>query len=101
MTLNAANHSHKHLVLKSLFPGLEYMGRNYPYCSRHPLLLPAAWIHRIARYVLEGKSLRKLFHKAGKSSAIGRKRIELLKEYKMIEWHNDMPGNKKRAVKIE
>lgn len=72
------------VFLKMLFPGIGYMSSHYIYCRKNPLLLPVAWIHRIILNIAEEKSLVKMLHKTDSTLAIGRKRTQLLKEYKII-----------------
>lgn len=91
MTLNAISKDRKSRrakgklnVLKTMFPGLDYMSSHYTYCSKYPFLLPFAWFHRFGVYAAEERNLNAMISKAGNSFAIGRKRIELLKEYKVI-----------------
>lgn len=65
-------------LLKTLFPPLRIMKKRYPFLEKHPLLLPAAWLRRIAGYRREAK-------KAGttlsRSLEIGNGRKKLLKKY--------------------
>ena len=67
--------------LKStLFPSAKSLEGRFPYLKKHPYLLPAAWVVRLARYgveVLGGKN-------AAESVKIGSRRVELLREYKVI-----------------
>lgn len=63
---------------KALFPNRAVMERNFPWVKKSALLLPAAWIIRIVRYLCgERKS-------AAESVRIGSERMELLKEYRII-----------------
>ena len=71
-------------LIRTIFPGREYMDNNYCYSRKSPFLLPVAWLHRIVAYVVLVKNPGQIFRKAGRSIAIGRKRIELLEEYKII-----------------
>ena len=80
ITLQAAQSGHRSAMpLASLFPGLSYMQRSYPYLKRHKWLLPAAWVQRGAGYL----------RKAGKQdvSAVldtGNYRVGLMKKYGII-----------------
>ena len=70
-------------LLHSAFPDRKYMERTYPYVKKYPFLLPVAWISRIGKYVketrgVEGDDVRE-------SIEIGSKRVELLKQYKIIQ----------------
>ena len=64
----------------SLFPKAEYLKNNYPYAKAHPVLLPAAWLNRLLSYMKQDDPLRN----SGNTLRIGRKRIELLKKYKIL-----------------
>lgn len=70
--------------LRALFPEVSLMGSNYSYCRKYPYLLPIAWIHRAFVYISQTKNPSTIIHRASKSFTIGRKRIELLKEYRII-----------------
>ncbi|HWT26850.1 MAG TPA: nucleotidyltransferase family protein [Mobilitalea sp.] len=72
------------IIFRSLLPGYEYMGSHYPYCRKHRILLPVAWLHRIIRYAMEEKKPAKMLKKAGNSFDIGKKRIDLLRQYNII-----------------
>ncbi len=65
-------------IRKSLFPGKAYLQKRFPYAAKHPWLLPAAWAHRVWLYLAGGET------NASRSLQIGRERIELLKEYRII-----------------
>ena len=65
-------------IRKSLFPGKAYLQQRFPYAAKHPWLLPAAWAQRIWLYLAGGGT------SASRSIQIGRVRIELLKQYKII-----------------
>ena len=72
----------KHLpgnVMHAVFLPLSSMKRKYPYLEKYPIMLPAAWIHRIARYIKENHN-RKLLD----SVKVGEQRIELLRYYHII-----------------
>ncbi len=75
---------YKKQTLKIFFPDHEFMNNRYPYCRNNPFLLPLAWLHRIASYAVQVKNPIQMVQKANRSIAIGRRRIQLLKEYKMI-----------------
>ena len=65
-------------IRKSLFPGKAYLQQRFPYAAKHPWLLPAAWAQRIWLYLAGGGT------SASRSIQIGRVRIEMLKEYRII-----------------
>lgn len=86
VTLNAVKSSRtgkKSSVLRSLFPKREYLERRYPYLKKHPYLLPAAWVQRIAHYAEEKQS--KPDNSASGSIQLARQRIALMKQYDIID----------------
>ncbi len=66
-------------VLRSLFPGKEYLQSQFSYAKVHPFLLPVAWTHRIFRYLRNEKGST-----SAETIRIGKKRVELLKIYGII-----------------
>lgn len=66
----------------SLFPGISYMKKGFPWLEKYPWLLLAAWIIRIVRYM---KSSSREKGKESNSMEIGMTRVELLKEYHIID----------------
>ena len=68
---------------QSIFPGREYMERTYTYLKDYPFLLPAAWLSRIGKYLLESQKMEN--NDALESIEIGNKRISLMKKYKIIQ----------------
>ena len=80
ITLQAAENGRRSAMpLSSLFPGLSYMKRSYPYLERHRWLLPAAWIQR-------GVSYLKRTNKQDVSDVLetGNYRVSLMKKYGII-----------------
>lgn len=75
-------------LLRIIFPNRDFMKSKYLYCSNKPYLLPLAWLHRMAFNMLLVKNPVQMIQKTSRSIAIGRKRIELLKEYKIIGIQN-------------
>lgn len=75
-------------LLRILFPKREFMKNKYVYCRNKPYLLPLAWLHRIASNMVKVKNPLRMLHKTNRSIAVGEKRIELLKEYKIIGTQN-------------
>lgn len=72
-----------HASLKNtLFPKREDLVGRYPYLKKHGYLLPVAWIMRIGTYL---KSSNKEDNNAAESIRLGKERVELLKEYKVIK----------------
>ena len=68
---------------QSIFPGREYMKRTYTYLKDYPFLLPAAWVSRIGKYLLESQKMEN--NDVLESIEIGNKRISLMKKYKIIQ----------------
>ena len=86
VTLNAVKSSRdgqKSSVLASVFPRRNYMAHQYAYVKRCPLLLPVAWVQRLARYALEKHSGS--HNSAAGSVRLARERIELMKLYEIIK----------------
>ena len=86
ITLKAAEDQktgRRSLLPKTLFPGIGYLKLHFPYARKYPLLLPAAWLHRIVKYLAkdrDGRSGNPL-----ETLKIGRERVELLKKYGIID----------------
>ena len=88
ITLNAVTaqkegNKAKGIVLKTVFAGLSSMKGKFPYLEKYPFLLPVAWVQRILKYSKESKNSEG--NKASESIKIGNQRVELLKEYGIIE----------------
>ena len=70
-------------VLKTVFPPAKALEGRFPYLKEHPYLLPVAWANRLMRYQKE------LHQTAGNDAAesirIGNERIELMKQYGIID----------------
>lgn len=85
ITLAAAESGKKDTVASmkaSLFPGKDYMKRGYPWLERYPWLLPVAWGMRIVGYL---KNKRKNSKEEPSGVEIGMNRVELLREYDIID----------------
>lgn len=67
-------------LLRTLFPNRAVMEMSFPWVKKSAVLLPAAWILRIWRYL---KS-RGQGNSAAESLQIGAERLELLRKYKII-----------------
>ena len=86
VTLNAVKASRtgeKRSVLSTVFPKREYLERRYPYLKKHPYMLPLAWVQRIAHYASEKQSGAD--NSASGSIKLAKERIELMKEYGIME----------------
>ena len=67
-------------LIKSLFPKAASLENRYPYLKKHPWLLPVAWVSRMAKFAAKGGS-----DAAANTVRIGKERIELLKQYEILE----------------
>ena len=67
-------------LTKSLFPKAASLENRYPYLKKYPWLLPVAWVSRMAKFAAKGGS-----DAAAKTLRIGKERIELLKQYGILE----------------
>ena len=87
ITLNAAEHESANAasgILASLFPEKEYIKTTYPYARKYPFLLPAAYLHRIFKYLSHHNADEQ--NTGQKSSTkIGMERVKLLEKYKIVE----------------
>ena len=100
-------------LLRTVFPSATALAGRYPYLEKHPALLPAAWISRIAHYRRETAAEKKRReaeekakraagvqnskgeggrtpaednrNNAAESMRIGKQRTELLKEYGLLK----------------
>ena len=70
-------------VLKTVFPPAKSLERRFPYLKEHPYLLPVAWTSRIFHYQKELQLTGG--NDAAESIRIGNQRIELMKQYGIIE----------------
>ena len=68
--------------MRSLFPSAKALAGRYPYLKEHPALLPVAWGSRLLTY---GREAFRSGTDAGESVRIGNKRVELLKEYDILD----------------
>lgn len=68
-------------VIKSLFPSAESIQGRYPYLKERPWLLPVAWGSRIIKYGSEMKNSGN----AADAVKIGNRRVELLKQYGILD----------------
>ena len=74
----AGNH-----VLKTVFPSAKALEGRFPYLKEHPYLLPLAWSSRLIHYQKELQQTSG--NDAAESIRIGNQRIELMKQYGIIE----------------
>ncbi|MBR3128465.1 MAG: nucleotidyltransferase family protein, partial [Solobacterium sp.] len=69
---------------RTLFPSYGYMKNKYAYVRTVPLLLPVAWLHRLIAYAVESIFHRQKGNDAAEAMRIGRKRVELLRRYNVL-----------------
>lgn len=76
--LKLSNYSESHSLflfwIKILFPPASGLGQRYAYVKKHPIMLPAAWIHRIIRNF----GRREFIKQAGDIRSLSRTRSKLL-----------------------
>lgn len=82
ITLHAYSDQGKVSLRHSLFPGKTTMVKRYPYLDKHPYLLPVAWLSRIFVYLRKDSTDTKV------SINIGKQRVALLQQYKVIKNSN-------------
>ncbi len=70
-------------VMKSVFPSAKALSGRYPYLNEKPYLLPVAWTDRLLKYRKETASTAN--SDISESLKIGGRRVELLKEYKIVK----------------
>jgi hypothetical protein len=68
-------------IVKSLFPSAKSLQGRYPYLRKYPFLLPAAWGSRMASYGAK----KALSGNAAESLKIGAERLELLRQYDILD----------------
>lgn len=88
MSLDALNKESKSKLksnLAAIFPKAENLKGRYKYLEKYSVLLPLAWTSRILTYTKERGSLSSVGATAKETIAVGNKRIDLLKEYKLIK----------------
>ncbi len=86
VTLNAVKASRtgeKSSVLSTVFPKREYLERRYPYLKKRPYMLPVAWVQRIVHYASEKQSGAN--NRASGSIKLAKERIELMKQYDIMD----------------
>ena len=69
-------------VLRSLFPGADYLRTYYPYTRKCAALLPVAWAQRLFKYLKRSGAEQGV--SAAESVRIGQERIRLMELYKII-----------------
>ena len=70
-------------VMKTLFPSVKNLENKYHYLQKRPYLLPVAWSERLLKYYREMSAMED--NHALEAVKIGRRRIELLRQYGILE----------------
>lgn len=70
-------------LVKTVFPSARDLEGRFPYLKDRPWLLPAAWTQRISQYRRETKKAAN--NSAAEAVEIGNKRVDLLREYGIID----------------
>lgn len=73
------------LLLSYIFPSRTRISDRYSYAKKCPLLLPAAWVHRICRLLFGRDGAETGFSTARRSVAVMNRRIDFLKEYNLMD----------------
>lgn len=68
-------------LLRTLFPPASSLEGRYTYLKDHPILLPAAWAHRLVTYARQQGTAD---DSAAEALRIGRERTELLRRYGLL-----------------
>ena len=89
MTLNAVKAEKKgktvkYNILKTIFPARADLKGKYTYLERFPFLLPVAWMSRIVKYQKETRQDKLKGNSPAESIKIGNQRIELLRQYGIL-----------------
>ena len=75
--LEEENSGHAAAVLRSVFPPAKTLEDRYPYLKKHRFLLPVAWASRTLKFLHAPASSKEILE-------IGKKREDILREYKVI-----------------
>ncbi len=75
------NDSGKSVLLKSLFPPLSLLVNGYPELSEKPWLLPYVWFKRFFKVLFGKRNVKE----SGEGYEIGKRRVELMREYGIIK----------------
>ena len=74
-------------LLHTLFPARSGMENRYPVLKKHPVLLPACWVHRICKYAGEAARGGK-DNSPVESVSLGKKRTEMMVKYGVFTKRN-------------
>jgi len=83
VTADKQGRKHSGSVLRMLFPSAKLLAPRYPYLKKKPWLLPVAWAARIGHYCKERRMVAD--SRASESLRIGKERVALMREYRIIK----------------
>lgn len=86
-------------LLMTVFPSYNKMKKRYFWLRKYPILLPAAWLHRIASYSSNNVLRAREGHKAIKAMRIGNDRVALMRQYHILEENRERITVPKRFLK--
>lgn len=75
----------KNALQNSIFLSVAEMIPKYPYLKRHRWLLPYAWCSRVVTYMIRRKGSGRTRAGASETLRIGRDRVELMRNYGIID----------------
>ncbi|MEE1312126.1 MAG: nucleotidyltransferase family protein [Lachnospiraceae bacterium] len=70
-------------VLRAIFPSASELKGRYAFLEKAPILLPAAWVHRLVVYLTRQRGQKD--NSMMESIEIGNHRVEIMKKYKIIK----------------
>ena len=70
-------------LLQTVFPSARVLESRYPYLKTKPILLPVAWTDRLLKYRRETRQTAN--NTPGGSIRIGSARVELLRQYGILD----------------
>lgn len=87
MLVQKAKDGKKGSVMAAIFPSAESLSGRYPVLKRMPLLLPAAWIHRMGSYAAEIISGRARGNSPWQAVSLAKQRQSLMERYGVFPNH--------------
>lgn len=79
-------------ILHALFPSYSSMQNRYSYLKKYPILLPYAWLHRIANYGKGSVFQRRSGNQISETVRIGNERVALMKRYQVLNDKEEKTG---------
>jgi len=71
------------VMKSSIFPNTKALSTKYSYAKKHPILLPAAWIHRAFYYIWRKVKGHRMISPAERTK-LTKEKVELLKRVKIL-----------------